>query len=347
MSETADLRSFVLDLLEDLGAEWLDRGPLTWVRLPDERAEALEVPSSFCMTFAPDQAGRFDAELVAPGSYMLERMLTAATRRGHWGAAKVDTPSGDWVVRALADGGVAMPDPRASFPVRLWDAWIYVFLFRVTLLADEKRESFHAIAVSEDGAESWPESLDLAEAPLVPVPWPADEPQVEGLYTVASRTLEARLSSNLEAFRRDCLSLLEEEVRRVFGYFDRTARELRDAEPSVSEDLVRAIEAERDRRLSEALERYDPKAEARLCGIRAVRVPTAEVLLPTRHGPIRVRTDPWTRNVRGLSCDGCGSTVGPWTLIAASTWRCARCVDATAGESARPREHPPSDTLPR
>src|SRR5256886_13187761 len=88
--------------------------------------------------------------------------------------------------------------------------------------------------------------------------------------------------------------LLEEEVRRIFGYFDRTMEEIQAADPDGSQDLLRAIRGERDRRLTETLERFDPKARASLCAIRAIQTPIARVRLRFLGGaPIEGTLDAW------------------------------------------------------
>src|SRR5207247_8919722 len=119
--------------------------------------------------------------------------------------------------------------------------------------------------------------------------------------------------AEVERFRTWCLGLLEEELRRIFGYFDRTIDELRESDPSGSTDLIRTVMAERDRRLTEAVERFDPRASASLCSIRAILVPTARVQLEFPDGTrIESRLDAWSRRLGGLVCRICGITAGPW-----------------------------------
>src|SRR6266571_2132194 len=106
------------------------------------------------------------------------------------------------------------------------------------------------------------------------------------------------MRDEVERFRAKSLGLLEEEVRRIFGYFDRTVSEIRDADPDGSADLVRAVMAERDRRLAEALERFEPRATAVLCSIRAVLTPSVRMRVPLVEGDAEVRLDAWSRQAR-------------------------------------------------
>src|SRR2546430_16564305 len=74
---------------------------------------------------------------------------------------------------------------------------------------------------------------------------------------------------------------------------------------------------ERDRRLAEAVERFDPKATASLCSVRAVFAPTARVRLEFQGGAIAdIHMDAWSRRIRGLVCEICHGTEGPWSFEA-------------------------------
>src|SRR6266511_2776821 len=142
----------------------------------------------------------------------------------------------------------------------------------------EKREAFHRFAVSTADDSVW--AVDDADASIVvPAQLPDFRPKLGPAYRRAADALAARMRDEVERFRAKSLGLLEEEVRRIFGYFDRTVSEIREADPNGSSDLIRAVEAERDRRLAEALERFEPRATAALCSICAVLTPSVRVRL--------------------------------------------------------------------
>src|SRR5207249_3914933 len=87
-------------------------------------------------------------------------------------------------------------------------------------------------------------------------------PDLEAAYRLATESLRTTTGVEVERFRTRSLGLLEEEVRRIFGYFDRTIDGLRESDPGGSQDLLRAVMAERDRRLTEAVERLeDPRRD--------------------------------------------------------------------------------------
>ncbi len=343
MSDVPPLRPFVIEALTDLGARVSDGDSLVWVQAPESVQRDLEVPARFALSFDPERSGEFEAEMVAPGSYFLERLVSVVTRRGQWDVSRCAVTATDWISDTLHESGL---DPETAVSSRvdgIEDELLLLFAFRVTLVSDEKRESFHLVAVSLVDGSTWPEDPDRAGRGLVPHPAPAIRPDLEAAYRLATESLRTTTGVEVERFRTRSLGLLEEEVRRIFGYFDRTIDGLRESDPGGSQDLLRAVMAERDRRLTEAVERFDPKASASLCSIRAILVPTARLHLEFPDGTrTESRLDAWSRRLRGLACKTCGGAEGPWRP-SRDGLRCARCA-ATQAESARPRGRPRSDT---
>ncbi len=319
MSESQDLRAFTAALIEDVGGEVRDDGTFLWLQLPEPVQAALDLPGQACLTLDADRAGEFDAELVAPGSYVLERLLGLATRRGRWDLIRVADPPAGWVDEALAGAGLDAAAAGAE-PQAISEETLFLFAFRTALTSDEKRESFRLIAVSAEATEAWSAPWPLPDEGAVPASVPGFAPGLDAAYRRACDAVQEAARDETEAFRKASLSSLEEEVRRVFRYFDGTVGEIRAAEPSGAEDIVRAIEAERDRRLAEAVERFEPHGVASLCSVRIAFVSTARVTVPGRDGPIPVVVDALTRHVRGLP------------------------PGFTGGESAPPRARPRSGT---
>jgi len=343
VSDVPPLRPFVIEALTDLGASVSDGDSLVWVQAPESVQRDLEVPARFALSFDPERSGEFEAEMVAPGSYFLERLVSVVTRRGQWDVSRCAVTATDWISDTLHESGL---DPETAVSSRvdgIEDELLLLFAFRVTLVSDEKRESFHLVAVSLVDGSTWPEDPDRADRGLVRHPAPAIRPDLEAAYRLATESLRTTTGVEVERFRTRSLGLLEEEVRRIFGYFDRTIDGLRESDPGGSQDLLRAVMAERDRRLTEAVERFDPKASASLCSIRAILVPTARLHLEFPDGTrTESRLDAWSRRLRGLACKTCGGAEGPWRP-SRDGLRCARCA-ATQAESARPRGRPRSDT---
>jgi len=341
VSSRDGLEAFVRDALEDAGAEVSEEDGVLWVHMPPGLATDLDAPGDLRITLDPEVAARTDAELLAPGSYLLERVLAFAIRRGRWDAARFEPPGEDWVGSSLAPVGLA----SARFIRESTESmWILLFPFRLILESDEKRESIHVLAVPADGSEAWEVPEPLAEAAHPAALWPSTGFELTSLYRAAGDALAARTAGLVESFRRESLARLEEEVRRILGYFDRTVAEIREADPSVADDVVRTIEGERDRRLVEALERHEPRVRTVLVGVRAVLALGVRGRLRLSRGrAVDVRIDAFTGRVRGVSCEGCGGKDPPWSLADPGRILCAACA-ATAAGSVRPRGGPPSDT---
>ncbi len=300
MTEAQDLRAFTVALVEDAGGEVRDDGTFLWLRLPEPVQASLDLPAQACLTFDPDRVGEFDAELVAPGSYALERLLGLATRRGRWDVVRLAIPPAGWIDGTLSREGLLPAGNGVSSSAASAEEPLFLFAFRTALTSDEKRESFHLIAVAADASEGWNVPWPLPEEGIVPAPVPGFAPDLEPAYRKACEVLESETRDETETFRKASLTSLEEEVRRVFRYFDGTVGEVRAATPSGAEDVVRAIEAERDRRLAEALERFEPHGVASLCSVRIAFVPMARVPVRGKEGSATVCVDALTRQVRGL-----------------------------------------------
>src|SRR3989442_5414292 len=297
------LRWFVIEALPALGARVSDGDSLVWVKAPESGQRDLEVPARFALSFDPERSGEFEAEMVAAGSSFVGRRVAGVRRRGQWDVSRCAVTATDWISDALRESGLD-PDTAVSSRVDgIEDEFLLLFAFRVTLVSDEKRESFHLVAVSLIDGSTWPEDPDRADRGLVRHPAPAIRPDLEAAYRLATESLRTTTGVEVERFRTRSLGLLEEEVRRIFGYFDRTIDGLRESDPGGSQDLLRAVMAERDRRLTEAVERFDPKASASLCSIRAILVPTAR-LHPQFPDCTRTafRLDAWARRVCGPPC---------------------------------------------
>jgi hypothetical protein len=323
MTESDSLRGFTVALLEDVGVKIRDDGGFLWLTVPEAVQSSLDLPAQASVTFDANRAGEFDAELVCPGGYLLEKLLALATRRGRWDVVRMAAPPDEWVERIVLDALGPVRAGRLDILERQEQA-LALLAFRTTLTSDEKRESFRMIASTLDGAEGWEVPQPIPEEGLEPATLTMPAPDLEPAYRRSREVLADRMRGELEGFQKAALAALEEEVRRIFHYFDGTVAEIRAAAPSGTEDIVRAIHAERDRRLTEALERFEPHAVASLCSVRIVFVPTARVACRTMDGTdLEIRVDALTGRVRGLT------------------------ASLTEGGSARPPGRPRSDTPQR
>src|SRR3989441_1299524 len=347
MSEAGALRSFVVEALAGLGAAISEGGSLVGVRAPDSVPRALEVPANFALAFEPEQSGAFDAELVAPGSYFLERLVAVTTARGRWDTSRFEPSEAEWVSAVLSDSGFGSESGVRPRVLAIEDGILLLFGFRLTLISDEKRESFHLIAVSPVDGSAWAVLPDPEDSRLVPDA-PIDfHPDLEAAYRLANEAVRDETRAEVDRFRSRSLGLLEEEVRRIFAYFDNTLAGIREADPEGSQDLLRAVMAERDRRLAGAGGRVDPEAKASLCSVRAGVSPSAPGRLEFQGGAIAdIHVDAWSRRIRGLVCEICHGTEGPWSFEAKNEPRGGRGA-ATPEGAAPPPGRPRAGTPPR
>ncbi len=300
MNEAGSLRGFAAALLADVGVDVRDDGTFLWLTLPEEVQTQLDLPRHACVTFDPERIGEFDAELVAPGSYLLEKLLALATRRGRWDLVRRAPLAQGWAERAIREAP-GLPEVRGIEVAETEDEPLALFAFRSALTSDEKREAFRLVAAPLDASEAWEVPWPLPEDGLSTEERPGFAPDLLPAYERAKAAVVRGMRADAEAFRRAALAALEEEVRRIFRYFDGTVAEVREASPSGAEDVVRAIEAERDRRLAEAVERLEPHAAASLCSVRVVFVPVARASVRIGDaGSVEVHVDALTRHVRGL-----------------------------------------------
>src|SRR5256885_15795473 len=106
MSDAEARRRFVVDALAAVGATVSEADPLSWIQVPERVRSDLGVTATFAITFDPDRAGDFEAELVAPGSYFLERIVALAASRGRWDVARSEAPDAGWIQQSLSEGGL-------------------------------------------------------------------------------------------------------------------------------------------------------------------------------------------------------------------------------------------------
>lgn len=186
MSDAPPLRSFVIEALTDLGATVSDDGSLVWVQAPEPVQRDLEVPANFALAFDPERSREFEAELVAPGSYFLERLISFVALRGQWDVSRCNVSGTEWISDTLVESGLR---PEAAVRSRVdgvEDEILLLFAFRVTLLSDEKRESFHLVAVSPSDESAWSVDPNRADLGLVPHSSPWIRPDLETAYRLAT-----------------------------------------------------------------------------------------------------------------------------------------------------------------
>src|SRR5256712_309815 len=201
MSDAPPLRPFVIEALTDLGAAVSEDDSLVWVQAPESVQRDLEVPGRFALAFDPERNREFEAELVAPGSYFLERLVSVAVRRGRWDVSQYTVTGADWISEGLHECGLGPENAVSSHVDGIEDGLLLLFAFRVTLVSDEKRESFHLVGVSPVDGSTWPVDPNRADRGLVPHPSPGIRPDLEAAYRLATESLRTTTGVEVERFR--------------------------------------------------------------------------------------------------------------------------------------------------
>ncbi|HEY6146078.1 MAG TPA: hypothetical protein VIZ69_00210, partial [Thermoanaerobaculia bacterium] len=189
MSDADVLRSFVFEALADLGATVSEDASFVWVTFPEAIRSDLEVPATFALTFDPARSGEFEAELVAPGSYFLEKLVSLAARRGRWDIVRWEAPPTDWVSSALVEAGLSREAGVRAQVQKAQETMLLLFSFRVTLVSDEKREAFHRIAVSPSTGAAWDVDPSRADSGGIPAELEGPPPDLEAAYRIATEVL--------------------------------------------------------------------------------------------------------------------------------------------------------------
>src|SRR5439155_9787136 len=153
------------------------------------------------ITFDPDRVEDFEAELVAPGSYFLERIVALAASRGRWDVARFDAADAEWIQRSLSDGGLGSETGVHLETAELGETVLLLFSFRVTLMSDEKRERFHLIAVSPTTGSAWEVDPTMADSGLMAVPEARIEPDLQTAYPPGAETLRETTREAVGSFR--------------------------------------------------------------------------------------------------------------------------------------------------
>src|SRR2546422_10559468 len=211
MSDAPPLRPFVIEALTDLGAAVSEDDSLVWVQAPESVQRDLEVPGRFALAFDPERNREFEAELVAPGSYFLERLGSVVVRRGRWDVSQYTVTGADWISEGLHECGLGPENAVSSHVDGIEDGLLLLFAFRVTLVSDEKRESFHLVAGSPVDGSTWPGEPNRADRGLVPHPSPALRPVLEAAYRLATESLRRTKTVEDDRLCRRCLGLCVEQ----------------------------------------------------------------------------------------------------------------------------------------
>lgn len=312
MTEAGHVEAFVRRYFERHAGPLQEEEPGVYrASLPESLRSAFDGAHSIRIAFDPGAGGSAArVDLVAVGSYFLDRVVEDAARSGWHTVARIEagaTPPGDVVAASLRPRNATVSVASAtteSVPHLL-------FNFRVRLSTDERVDRFESILVDlRTGKERRVAAVLFGEGLSLPEDRAVDGAGIADAYRAACRALEARTESAAKAIREEAESLQKAEVERITMYFDRSVNEVLDARADGGGE-ARALGQERERRLAEAEEKYRFVGEAELCNVRTVLLDVTRADVTLEHRGAR-RTIPLEFDAANLEvpptpCEVCGA----------------------------------------
>lgn len=293
------------------------------VLLPDALQRTLGLPEEVQVTAAPDAARESGSRLLCAGHPMADavasRILTAGDAGERWVAWPGTLPRADQLVDSArtvlpVDHGRVDPadQPRA----------LYAPLFRVGVLVTYTLEQRYQEReeVWVDGRTGVPVGRieEALYAPHRTARRAIAAPDLIRALDGAERPLSGRAERRLQELRMASAPVLREERERALAFYqgalDSLVRRRDAAAPerrSVFSARIEATERERDRRLQELAEKFEPQHSWRPFRLHLVHCPALDVPLVVRRGE---RTYPLTLTwllphavFVGVRCPNCGA----------------------------------------
>ena len=327
-----ELRSFISAYFEKLGAGTFEDVPgVMRYEVPPDRRAALNA-AVLRVTFDPTLAEKYDGvELLTPGSLLLDRIIEDASSRGHHSVARIEAgveSSEKEVLAANLTFRNATPEVSSSkrdlVPYML-------FMFRATLITDEKTELLEAVLLNCDSLREhhvsdmfFEEALALPEEPLT------GRVDIRPVYIAACEEMEKKIGPVVARCRESARGRLAEEEQRIKDYFAGLTREAQESKyPERAKAAIEAYAAEERKRLEEARLKYSLDAKVRLVGVRTIMVPTVKVavhLAGRRKGSdIELHYDEVSLEIPPPKCDACGTETNELGLCDEGHVICEKC----------------------
>ncbi|TMK52445.1 MAG: hypothetical protein E6G66_03925 [Actinobacteria bacterium] len=357
---------FVLDYAQARGAAWERRDDTTLLLLPDALQADLDLPEELIVTADPEAAREEGAVLLIHGHPIVDRAASAALNCADVGfsrlpwPASIPPPATELVLRARAALGVdhgkldatGTPPVEAYLPVLRVGAMVSysasledrfqereeVWIDARTCLPLEAPMRAHVAS----------QSLEAGIDPARPM---LDSGLLAALAT-AHTLIEGRASARRAELSGQARAAREEELRRAATYYA-TALESIAARAATAPQERRGLLAsqaevtitERDRRLAEIEERFEPRHEIQPFRLHLVAVPALSMPVSVRRGdrafPLTVTWVPGGVGFLPLRCPHCGDSS---PLVAGrDRLGCRTCIPRPAVEPAPTawrQEHP-------
>lgn len=326
------------------GAHTLD------VDLPPELAEHFGRPHlSLSFHGAEPQLGQ---ELLAHGSRTFDRMLALLEGRSAFTLLRLPrrVQGGEELLGALRPLNASIRDLRVVEQPQ----WLFVFHWRITYRADDKRQELYSVAVDDEGRrvplvgdpglDDRATALDLAQL-LAAGETPPLEKNEEGHTLPPKLPPLTQLVRLADAARRyaiyhadlrcvtheaEILPRLHKSLNRLISYYQQQIEEVYDSHDPDGEKR-RALEADLNRKLAEEVENHRLHVQVELIGYVAVERPAAALEMTFTDGrvsaPVRIVQDRYDGTLHRPSCHNCGAALAAAAVDQSGHLICDNCIE--------------------
>jgi hypothetical protein len=359
------LLNFTTDFFKLFGAAVTPGGP------PHAPALAVDLPPDLAEHFGRPQLALYfhgaepgpGQELVAHGSRTFDRMLALLEQRSAFTLLRLPprVRGGEALLAALRPLNASIRDLRVAEQPQ----WLFVFHWRITYRADDKRQELYSVVVDGEGRRvslvgeggtggqggAAGESIDRAplradgEAP----PLEKNEeghtlpPKLPPLRELTSLAAMARRYAVYHADLRcvtheaEILPRLHKALNRLTGYYQQQIEEVYDSHDPNGEKR-RALEADLNRKIAEEVENHRLHVEVELIAYVALERPAAVLEMTVTDGkvaaPVRVVQDRYSGAIQRPGCHACGAPLGAVAIDQGGHLICDNCIEQcrTCGE---------------
>ncbi|HHV62435.1 MAG TPA: hypothetical protein GXX51_07350 [Firmicutes bacterium] len=329
-----ELQRFVIDVAAAAGGVTeVPSYALVHIALPADIAGRFSIPEFATLAFDYDVAKENPgAEFVTFGSPMLDRFIALGSEIGRVtrefamvSGIRVPPNLMDRIESKIGFNRCRRPALRATAIQACERA---VFRFIVSYISDEKFSDSVTIAIDTatlaDDTELLPESRTVffSGDPQVVSGVPAAERRAYGdILNAALAHLQERARPRLAMYQAEVSGFCQKELVKVLKFYEKTLADLaaRGEAADAAGDLekkaridakIQACHLERQRRISDVVNKYRIAAEARLDSVTLQVMPKVKALLEVRHKDNTYTQEVFynlaTNSVEPLTCPRCG-----------------------------------------
>lgn len=354
-AELPDLHEFTLGFFEFFGAtvKPLARkkhSPVQ-VQLTSELATHFGRPElHLCFQQAELATGQ---DLVTHGSRVFDRMLTYLDQRGALTYQRLPSrfAGGEELLKAVRPVNAGIANLKMQEQIQ----HLYLFNWRITYRADDKREELYTVVLDESGARL-PQLEDahpsqpavdvnqfLADAEAAPPeknedgqPIPARLPPMTQLLRLAESARKyAIYHADLRCVTHEAeiLPRLYKSLNRLTTYYQQQIEEIHDGHDPEGEKR-QLLESDLQRKIQEEVENHRLRVQVKLITYAVLQVPVASADLTLSDGKretvVRVRRNRYTGALRRPTCHACGQETTNVALDRNGHITCDACLHQCA-----------------